>query len=167
MANLPRKITLPALKKQWRVTYVESTGKLILIEHPSCVLALYGKHYTRLAALALINRWVRVKAHNYLTNMVKQLNRRVKARYKKIVVRSHDAQWGCYLPSRTISLNYKLIFLPTRLIKNIIYHELCHARYDQHSKKFWQELAKFDRNWKHNNREIDSADDYIPKWVIL
>ena len=68
---------------------------------------------------------------------------------------------------KLFSLNYKLIFLPPTLVKYIVLHELCHARYIDHSPEFWKELEKFDKNWKKNRAALDEADEFIPSWVIL
>ena len=167
MVILPKEIYLTAMNKRWKVSYIASPGKLIIIEHPHRELALYGKNYSKRAALHLIIRWVRLKTHDYLNLLLKQLNRKVKVNYKKLIIRSHEWQWGSYSSTKTISLNYKIIFLPPALVKHILFHELCHVRYLEHSEKFWREVAKFDKNWKKNKKALNDADSYIPKWVIF
>lgn len=167
MIILPTRIHLTAMDRRWKVSYNESPGKLIVIEHSHGELGLYGKHYTKSAALHLVLRWVRLKAHNYLAKLLDQLNKKVKVKYKKLIVGSHEAQWGSYSSSKTISLNYKLIFLPKPLVKHIIYHELCHVNNLSHSEKFWKEVGKYDRNWKKNKAAMNEADSYIPEWVIF
>jgi len=155
------------MNKHWKISYIQSSGRLIIIEHPHRELAIYGKNYSKRAALQLLNRWVRLKAHDYLSELLHQLNRRVKVNYKKVIIRSHEAQWGSYSSGKTLSLNFKLIFLPTTLAKHIVYHELCHARYLSHSEEFWQELARFDKHWQKNNKAMDEALKYIPEWVMF
>jgi predicted metal-dependent hydrolase len=167
MITLPKKIYLTAMRKQWKVSYIKSPGKLIIIEAPRRELVLYGKNYSKKAALHLLTRWIILKSHDYLTDLVKKLNRRVKVNYKKLVVKSHEAQWGSYSTTKTISLNYKIIFLPHVLVKHIIYHELCHAIHLSHSDKFWRELARFDKNAHKNNEALDAALPYVPRWVLL
>ena len=165
MITLPKKIYLAAMKKHWKISYIEAPGKLIIIEHPHRELALYGKNYSKLAALNLITRWVRLKSHIFLSELLRQLNRKVKVNYKKLIIRSHEAQWGSYSSTKTISLNYKLIFLPPALARHVIFHELCHVNNMDHSDKFWNTLAKYDRNWKTNRAALNDADDFIPEWV--
>jgi predicted metal-dependent hydrolase len=164
---MPRKVRLTAMKKQWKITYIHSPGKLILIEHPHHELGIYGKKFPKLATLKLITRWVRLKSHDYLIATLHKMNRKVKANYKKIIIRSHEAQWGSYSSNKTISLNYKLIFLPTALVKHVIYHELCHVRHPNHSERFWREVGKYDKNWKKNRKALDDAYDHIPEWVVF
>jgi len=166
MAALPKKLRLKALGKQWKISYVSMPGKLIMIEHPHRELVLYGKKYSKRAALHLITRWIKLKSHEHLNALIKKLNRRVKAKYKKLVIGSHDAQWGSYSSTKTISLNYKLIFLPPALVRHIIFHELCHVTNMSHSEVFWRSVAKYDRLWRKHKAALNEADCYIPWWVV-
>lgn len=165
MTTIPGEIYLTAMKKHWQVSFVKTPGKLIIIEHPHRQLIIYGKKHSKRQALHLINRWVRLKAHVFLNDLLYDLNKKVKVRFKKVIIRSHECQWGSYSSTKTISLNNMLIFLPTTLTKHVIYHELCHVRYLSHCDKFWDELNKYDRNWKKNKEALVEADDYIPDWV--
>jgi predicted metal-dependent hydrolase len=165
MITLPKVIVLAAMKKQWKVSYIHSPGALVLIEHPHRELVVYGKRYSKRAALQLINRWVKLKAATYLTELIDKLNRKVKVTFKKLVVRSHESQWGSYSSSKTISLNYRIIFLPPILTRHVVLHELCHVRVMSHSEKFWNEVAKFDKSWQKNKKALNQADCYIPKWA--
>jgi len=166
MITLPEHVYLRALNKRWNITYVDSPGKLIMIEHHEGELAVYGKNYAKRAALLLIIRWTKLKAHDYLINQLIKINRRVNVRFKKVIVRSHEWQWGSYSSTKTMSLNYKLIFLPPTLVKHLIIHELCHIRYLEHSPTFWHEVSKYDKNWKKHRKALEDANDYIPDWVI-
>lgn len=165
--TLPKKVYLTAMKKEWKISYINSPGKLALIEQPHRKLTIHGKRYSKLAALKLITRWVRMKSQTHLNNTLNRLNRKVKVKFKRLIVRSHDAQWGSYTSTKTLSLNYKLIFLPSPLVSHVIYHELCHVIHLDHSTRFWNKLATYDKNWKKHREALHEADDYIPNWVIF
>lgn len=167
MVTLPKKVYFRAMHKYWKISYIKSPGKLIIIEHPHRELVLYGKNYSKRTAVNLLNRWVRLKAHDYLRKLLHQLNRRVKVKYKKLIVRSHEAQWGSYSSTKTISLNSRLIFLPPSLVRHVVLHELCHVHYLTHATIFWNELAKYDKHWKKHRAALNEADDYIPEWVTF
>jgi predicted metal-dependent hydrolase len=141
MITLPKVIVLAAMKKQWKVSYIHSPGALVLIEHPHRELVVYGKRYSKRAALQLINRWVKLKAATYLTELIDKLNRKVKVTFKKLVV------------------------LTPILTRHVVVHELCHVRVMSHSEKFWNEVAKFDKSWQKNKKALNQADCYIPKWA--
>jgi hypothetical protein len=167
MIILPRKIYLTALNKHWNVSYIKSHGKLTILECPNHKLTIYGRNYSKRAALQLITRWLRLKASIYLNAELIKMNRKIKANYKKLIIRSVETQWGSYSSSKTISLNYKLIFLPPSLIKHLLIHELCHVRHLNHSAKFWEEVQRFDKDWGKNRVALQDAMDYVPRWVIF
>jgi predicted metal-dependent hydrolase len=166
MIKLPKKVYLRAMKKHWRISYVHSPGTLTLIQLPYNQLVLYGNHYSKRSALHLISKWVMLKAKNYLSEQLRKMNRKVKVSYKKVIFPPQEAQWGSYSMSKTISLNYKLIFLPLSLVKHLLIHELCHAFSLYHSPTFWKRVEKFDKHWKKHRYLLGKADPFIPSWVI-
>ncbi len=167
MIILPKKIYLAAVNKEWKVSYIHAPGKLTLIEHTHRELILYGKRYSKRAAMQLITRWLKLIAYDHLNALLTRVNRKVKVSYRKVMIRSHECQWGSYSTSKTISLNYKLMFLPPVLVKHLALHELCHVRYLDHSSAFWQEVARYDKNWQNNRKALNEANIYIPQWVIF
>lgn len=166
MITLPNRVYLTALKQSWKISYIKSPGKLILIEHPHREIALYGTKYSKKAAVLLIVRWLKLKAFKHLSMVLDKLSRKMKVKHSRVVIRAHKSQWGSFSASKVISLDYKIIFLPPILVKHVLLHELCHAYYMTHDDKFWKKVAKFDKNWEKNDRDLDQADVNFPKWAI-
>ena len=167
MIILPRKIYLAAMNQEWKVSYIHAPGKLVLVEQAPRKIVLYGKRYSKRDAMHLITRWLHLKAYDHLNALLLRLGKKVKVSFRKLIIRSQDRQWGSYSTSKTISMNYKLLFLPPVLVRHIVFHELCHIRYLDHSDAFWQEVAKYDKNWQKNRKALNEADEYIPQWVIF
>ncbi|MBD3278904.1 MAG: DUF45 domain-containing protein, partial [Candidatus Aegiribacteria sp.] len=59
----------------------------------------------------------------------------------RIVFRNMKSRWGSCGVSGNISLNLKLIHLPRSAFEYVVIHELCHLRYRNHSREFWQLVA--------------------------
>lgn len=55
-----------------------------------------------------------------------------------IKIRQYRARWGSCNSRGELSFNYLLMMLPIPVIDYVIVHELCHLRYLNHSKYFWQ-----------------------------
>src|SRR5579864_8898455 len=87
--------------------------------------------------------------------------------YKEIKIHSLKTEWGSCTSTKIIGLNYKIIFLPLRLVKHILIHELCHLRYFSHSPRFWAEVGKYDKSWERHIRAIEESEVNIPEWLIL
>jgi predicted metal-dependent hydrolase len=66
----------------------------------------------------------------------------------KISLRNQRTRWGSCSGNNNISLNYKLVVLPQELQDYVIFHELVHTKFHDHSPQFWEELNKFVGNGK-------------------
>lgn len=55
-----------------------------------------------------------------------------------IKIRQYSARWGSCNSKGGLSFNYLMMMLPESVIDYIVVHELCHLRFLNHSKDFWQ-----------------------------
>lgn len=80
----------------------------------------------------------------YIDKYTKALNVYVnKIRIKKI-----KYAWGSCTSKKNITINYELIKYDEDIIEYVIVHELCHLKYMNHSKKFWELAEKYIPNYK-------------------
>lgn len=68
--------------------------------------------------------------------------------YNRVSVRNQKTRWGSCSRAGNISLNMKLVVLPSELADYVILHELVHTRIHNHSRKFWDELDIYTGNAK-------------------
>ena len=62
----------------------------------------------------------------------------------RLRTRHMKTRWGvCNKSSMTVTLNTELIHKDVSLIDYVIIHELCHFKYMNHSKEFWNEVEKY------------------------
>jgi predicted metal-dependent hydrolase len=61
---------------------------------------------------------------------------------KKINIRDNLTLWGSCSPDGTISLNFRLLFMPLPVLDYVIVHELAHTKYRSHGKRFWGLVGK-------------------------
>lgn len=66
----------------------------------------------------------------------------------KIIIRQYRARWGSCNNRAEVSFNYLLMMTPLFVIDYVIVHELCHLDYLDHSKGFWQLVAKHSPNYQ-------------------
>ena len=75
--------------------------------------------------------------------------------YPKLSYRKYKSRWGCcYINRNTIILNQSLIHVPLRLIECVIYHELTHFIYANHTKEFYKVFEMFVPNAKLVQKEL-------------
>ncbi len=76
------------------------------------------------------------------------------AAFKRVSIRNQRGRWGSCSGNGTISLNWRLLLLPPALQDYVILHELAHTREMNHSSKFWDQLARWDRESEKNDRAL-------------
>jgi len=97
----------------------------------------------------LLDSWFRNKYENVFQERFLEMQQRFD--YKKmpaLKVRSMSKRWGSFLNKEQIALNPKLIHTPKDCIDYVIVHELCHMKYKDHSKKFWEFLEEKYPKWQ-------------------
>ena len=62
--------------------------------------------------------------------------------YNRVFIRNQKTLWGSCSRAGNLNFNYKIIHLAPELVDYIIVHELCHLREMNHSKRFWELVAK-------------------------
>lgn len=74
--------------------------------------------------------------------------------FKNISVRDQKSRWGSCSSRGNLNFNYRLSLLPPELADYIIVHELCHLKEMNHSRNFWQLVAKAVPNYKQLKKEL-------------
>ena len=164
-ASLPLQIDLHAAGESWRVQYMESSGKLQLIQRPMHEIVLLGKIQDITLCKRKLVAWVKQQAKLQLSKELNRISEATRLPYSGVTFRDQVTRWGSCSTDKSISLNYKLIFLPPVLMQHILIHELCHTKYLNHSDKFWQLVARFDPQWKDHKRALRLAEKFVPDWV--
>ena len=168
LTTRPSEIILQAMNEHWQVEYIKSEKRLTLIEHPFEQRIIVIGHTTdELKCIKLIITWIKKKAKSHLALALRKLSQQTNLSFTHVSVRSQKTLWGSCTSQKKINLNYRLIFLPNTLATHIMLHELCHTKYLNHSKRFWQLVANFDCDWQQHNRALRHADDHIPSWCLL
>lgn len=70
--------------------------------------------------------------------------------------KDYKAKWGCCDVAGNITFNYKLLMLPQDIWRYVAAHELCHTVYMDHSKKFYELLARVLPDYKIYRKQLKS-----------
>lgn len=104
----------------------------------------------------LIYEWYYEKATLYFFNILQELNKIVKQDIKSIKIRQMKTRWGSCNPYKSyINLNIELIKKPKACIEYVIFHELAHLLYPNHSKKFYDYLTHYMPDWQKRKEILE------------
>ena len=72
----------------------------------------------------------------------------------KIRIKDIKYAWGSCSSNKNITINHKLISYSEIAIRYVILHELCHLKYMNHSKEFWNLVQKYIPEYKQVKKEF-------------
>lgn len=78
--------------------------------------------------------------------------KKIGVKYSKYRVTNVKSYWGTCSTKRVLSFNLRLAKAPTRVINNVIIHELCHLKIRGHNKRFWTLVKRYDPHFKSNKK---------------
>jgi predicted metal-dependent hydrolase len=167
----PKILALNALAEIWRVSYITAnTNKFELYEFAKQHLALAGKlpadEATARIIQALLINWLKQRAKAIFPIKLSSISQKISLPYQQVTIRGQKTLWGSCNSKQNISLNFKLLFLPTSIFNYVLCHELCHTKHLNHSAKFWDLLSKYDKNCLAHDQELKNGDQYVPQWLL-
>ena len=72
--------------------------------------------------------------------------------YGKITIRNQKTRWGSCSSKGNLNFNVALMRAPLEVLDYVVVHELCHRIYLNHSKDFWNEVARVIPEYKEHEK---------------
>ena len=76
--------------------------------------------------------------------------------YPELTIRAMSTRWGSCSPKGRITLNVKLIKVPTAYIDYVIFHELCHLAEPHHNSRYYELLDRVLPDWRARRDKLNS-----------
>jgi len=163
----PDEIRLEALDRTWRVRRNESAAVDVSVEAVGPFdLRVMGASDDPDAWRRALGSWLIERAREHLVPWTEEMAETLGVRLRRISVRSQRTRWGSYSTRGTVSLNAQLLFLPYRLARYVILHELCHAVHPNHSPAFWGLMRTHEPESERLRTELRGAWRHVPPWAV-
>lgn len=105
----------------------------------------------------LLNSWYMNKAEDYFEKIVEKYKPIIKKEVKNIRIRQMKTRWGsCNFSKGYINLNSELIKKSKESIEYVVFHELTHLIYDNHSREFYNYLDTYMPDWKQRKEKLEN-----------
>lgn len=165
-ALLPEALSLTALGETWLVEYRSTKARSVaaITDKPGRIV-VRGAIDDRNACWAAMRRWLARRTHDQIVPWLTRVSQESGMHFSHALVKGQKTRWASCSRIKTISLNYKLLFLPRHLVRYILLHELCHTLQMNHSYKFWTLLMSFEQDYKKMDEELKQAWKLVPRWV--
>jgi len=163
---LPERITLRAVGEEWAIEYrLTGSPKVTAVERPGRRLLVYGDLDNIEACKNALKRWLNRKVHEYIVPWLEGLAAEKLFPLNRVLVKSQKTRWASCSKHRTITLNVKVLFLNSELLRYVLYHELCHTRILNHSTQYWALVRGYIRNHRELDEQLRAAWRFVPAWV--
>ena len=108
-----------------------------------------------------IEKWYIQEAYKRLKEKVIRYSEIIRVSPREMKVRNYKTRWGsCDMKGR-LTFNFHLIKAPHSIVDYVVIHELCHIIQPNHSKFFWNEVAKFDPSFKSHKKWLKGNGDLL------
>lgn len=88
---------------------------------------------------------------------IEKFNKVYKFKFNKITIKNQKTIWGSCSRKGNLNFNYKIVLLSEHLADYIVVHELCHLKEFNHSKRFWNLVAKAMPDYLEIKNELKRA----------
>lgn len=160
---LPQRIDLPAIDDSWTVEW--RPGQSGSLECCRIRNRLTLGQPRALDAVGSLQHWLKAEARRHLPDWLALVAQDTGHRYRRASVRLQRSRWGSCSSSGTISLNAKLLMLPPDAVRYVLVHELSHTLHMNHSRAFWDEVARHQPDWRQQVGLIRTLQRSLPAWV--
>lgn len=97
-------------------------------------------------------------ARTIVTEKVRNFSRKYGVEYGTIAIRNQKTRWGSCSKKGNLNFSYRIVFLPPELQDYLVVHEVCHLKEFNHSRAFWDLVAREVPNYRELRRKLRGLD---------
>ena len=106
--------------------------------------------------------WLKTQALDSLTPRAAHYAARLEVQAPLVALSNARTQWGVCSEDGAIRLSWRLVHLDPALADYVVAHEVAHLVELNHSKRFWNLLAKLYPEWRAARHRLELAGASLP-----
>lgn len=161
--SLPSTVCWHAVGMKWQLSFTLNPNSCRLRLDPDYPhLHFTGPAGSEAQCPVLYRRFLLQQAKQLLPPIMHQLSAECELPFASVSFGQQKTLWGSCSSDKTIRLNAKLLYLPPRLMRYVMVHELCHTIHMHHQPEFWNLVGSYLPDYRDLKRQMRQADRYIP-----
>lgn len=96
----------------------------------------------------VLSDWMKERALLFFSRRVEYFAGLLGLEFGSICVRDQKTRWGSCSSKGTLSFNWRLLLAPPEILDYVVVHEVCHLKYKDHSKRFWNLVSSLFPNYQ-------------------
>ena len=109
-----------------------------------------------------LKQFVIAYAKAQLPSYLELVSTECKLSFGQCSIRQPKTRWGSCTSKHDIMLNSGLVLFSKEITRYVCVHELAHTQYFDHSQHFWNEVEKYDANYKQHRKILKTSS--MPWW---
>ncbi len=147
------------LGKQYKIKVEQSEQEQIVLKYG--IINVYVKDRTDSEQVrSLLEKWYRERAGIKFHERLELCHKKIK-KYDVplpiVHIRKMKKRWGSCSKNGAIILNTELIKAPSHCIDYVIMHEMCHIKYFNHGKEFYNLLIQIMPDWEKRKKRLEQV----------
>ena len=102
-----------------------------------------------------LKKWYKKQAFAYVSKRVEYYQDIIGVTVTSVSIKSRKSQWGSCDSNGNLTFSWRLVMARPEAIDYVVIHELCHRKYMDHSKQFWNEVQKYMLNFKEQKKWLE------------
>jgi predicted metal-dependent hydrolase len=90
-----------------------------------------------------IERWYRRMARDEIRARLDRACVIAGLNYTRLTIRDQRTRWGSCSRGGAMSFNWRLLLAPEAVLEYVVWHEVCHLAFMDHSPRFWGLVARY------------------------
>ena len=138
--------------------YYKETSKAILnVENGKIVVVLpieYSEQDNTEQIKKMINKMYNMIAEKEVESAFEKMRKIVGVAPEEYKIKKIKTAWGTCSSRRKITINQDIVMYSRKAVEYVVLHEICHLKYMNHSKNFWNMVAKYMPDYKEAEKEL-------------
>ncbi len=139
------------------IYYKDINNAILNVENGNIVIILplsYSEEDNTEQIKKMIDKMYYMIAEKEVEASMEKMRKLVGLAPEELKINKVKTNWGTCSSRKKITINQNSIMYSRKAVDYIVLHELCHLRYMNHSKKFWEMVEKYMPDYKEAELEL-------------